>query len=128
MQKLSRAPSELPTQPRVKTPAGCARSAPVKVWALAGGLLLVFQFYVITSWLLGPNFKRVPSGPSVPPGWMKAFLIGWQIVPIPLMVVILYWFLVRPWRREGRPTTDGLLCLAFLFVSFQDPLINHFGH
>jgi hypothetical protein len=98
------------------------RIPPVKMWALAGGLILAFQAYVIINWVTGPYFRRVPQGPSQPPGWMRAELIGWQVLSIPAALGIIYWFLVRPWRRERRVGIDGLIAVAGVSLAFNDPI------
>lgn len=93
----------------------------VKLWAYAGAVILAFQIYVIVDWIAGPYFKRVPQGPSQPPGWMKAELIAWQVLSIPVALGLIYWFFVRPWRRERRVGIDGLIAVAAISLSFQDP-------
>jgi hypothetical protein len=40
--------------------------------------------------------------------------------------IFLWFFMIRPWRRNGRITTDGLFCLAFLSAYWQDPILNYF--
>jgi hypothetical protein len=94
----------------------------IKLWAYAGVLILAFQAYVIINWVTGPYFKRVPQGPSQPPDWMKAELIAWQVFSIPVALGLIYWFFVRPWRRERRVGVDGLIAVAAISLSFQDPL------
>lgn len=101
---------------------------PVKILAGIGGLLLTFEIWVIGRWVTGPRFERVNSGPDSPPHWMKVVLNTWQIAGLFVLAVLLYRFVVRPWRREGRIGTDGLFCLSFLFLSFQDPLSSYNGH
>ena len=59
---------------------------------------------------------------------MRIVLSAWQIVTIPVVAGFFGWFLVRPWRRERRIATDGLLCGAFLLMSWQDPLSSYFGN
>lgn len=98
---------------------------PVKAWALAGGILLVFQLWVWGQWITGPHFTPVPSGPSEPPTWMKTVLTVWTAVIVAGWPVAVYYFLVKPWRLERRITTDGMLLLAFTFLFFQDPLLNY---
>src|SRR5689334_2760858 len=44
---------------------------PVRIWAVIGGAILVFQLYVWIRWISGPYFERVPAGPSDPPTLMK---------------------------------------------------------
>ena len=51
-------------------------SSRVKIWAVAGGLLLALQIYVWIRWITGPYFERVPSGPSDPPMYMQVVLLG----------------------------------------------------
>jgi hypothetical protein len=52
----------------------------------------------------------------------------WEIISWPLLGACLYWFLVRPWRRERRIATDGLLCLVWLLLYFWEPLSNYLGN
>jgi hypothetical protein len=98
---------------------------PVVAWAWAGGILLVFQLYVWGRWITGPYFTPVPPGPSDPPTAMKIVLTVWTGVIVAGWPVAVYHFLVKPWRRERRITTDGMLLLAFTFLFFQDPLLNY---
>ena len=63
-------PESLHAQPR-------ASFNPVQAWALAGGAVLAVQLCVWAKWITGPNFVRVPPGPSDPPIWMKTILTIW---------------------------------------------------
>lgn len=103
-----------------KTPA-------IKIWAVVGALLLVLYVYVLTDWIAGPRFERVPVGPSDPPDWMKANLIFWQVVSIPIALYCLWRFVVKPWRRDRTLGIDGVLCLAFATLWVQDPFANYGG-
>jgi hypothetical protein len=100
---------------------------PVLWWASFGGLWLAFMAFVLTRWVAGPYFQRVPVGPSDPPMYMKVFLTALEVTMIPAMLGLLWWFLVRPWLRERRVTVDGALTLAYCTLFFQDPLSNYFG-
>ncbi|CAM2746138.1 spirocyclase AveC family protein [Skermania piniformis] len=99
----------------------------VKIWATVGGVILAFQLYVWIRWITGPNFERVPPGPTDPPTYMKAVLVTWTIVIIVGLPISLYYFIVRPWRRERRITLDGMLLVACGLLFFQDPLLNYFN-
>ena len=46
------------------------------------------------------------------------------IVGLPIAI---YYFIVRPWRRERRITLDGMLLVACGLMFFQDPLLNYFN-
>src|SRR5919109_930551 len=110
MEAASTLGSDATAQKRAQVPpVQAARAVPVKWWALAGSLWFAFMTYVMVKWVTGPYFKEVPSGPSEPPTWMKLELIAWQVVTIPIVLVIYYRLLIRPWRREREITTDGLL-------------------
>jgi hypothetical protein len=100
---------------------------PVLWWAGFGALWLTFMAIVLIRWVMGPYFEPVPVGPSDPPMYMKVFLMTLQVTMIPAMAGVLWWFVVRPWRRERKITVDGALTLAFCTLFFQDPLSNYFG-
>lgn len=101
---------------------------PVQVWATIGGLVLTFILFIWAKWIAGPYFTPVPAGPSLQPTWMTNLHFVWQIVFAGVALWFLYYFLLKPWRRDGRPSTDGLLCVAIFFLFFQDPLSSFTGH
>jgi hypothetical protein len=120
--------------PTVTEPLGGAASLgaqvqpkfrPVVLWASLGGAILAFQLYVWIRWVTGPNFERVPAGPTDPPTYMKAILVTWTAVIIVGFPVSIWYFIVRPWRRERRITLDGMLLVACGLLFFQDPLLNY---
>ena len=123
------------TTPRTGIPGGDAISVetarsvrPIHVFAALGAVFLLIEAYVLTRWVTGPYFKTVPSGPSVPPTWMKVVQNVVQLAG-PLAALAFIWFcLVRPWRRERRVTFDGLFCIASLTSAYQDPFSDWFGH
>jgi hypothetical protein len=100
---------------------------PVQVWAAVGGAVLAFQIYVWIRWVSGPYFERVPAGPTELPTLMKVALIGNNIALLILLPVSIWWFLIRPWRRERRITLDGMLMVSMGLMMFQDPLLNYFN-
>jgi hypothetical protein len=94
----------------------------VKLWAAGGVLTLAFMAYVVVNWVTGPYFKVVPTGPTPLPDWMKAEQTALQVILPAVALGCLYWFVARPWRRERRVGVDGIFAIAFLTLSFQDPL------
>lgn len=101
--------------------------SPIQAWAFFGSLILALQLYIWISWITGPYFVRVPPGPSDPPMFMKTILTIWTTVIMAGLPVGIYYFIVRPWRRERRITTDGMLLVACGLLFFQDPLLNYFN-
>src|SRR5258708_1209284 len=102
-------------------------SSPVKVWAFLGAAILPFQLYLWTEWITGPNFKRVPTGPIQPPEAMKIAIWSFLSLGFVLAAAAIWWFVIRPWRRERRLTLDGMLTISFALAYFQDPLFNYSG-
>lgn len=98
---------------------------PVKVWAGLGAVLVTFELYLLAKWVSGPYFETVPSGPSVPPAWMKVAINTAQVLMPLLMLLFFYVLLVRPWWRSRQLTSDGLMCVGLLVVSVYDPVSNY---
>jgi hypothetical protein len=118
-----------PGSPSAPSPAQRQRRLPpVAFWAVAGAAIFAFQLYIWTKWITGPNFVAVPVGPDQPPEWIKATVTTWQIIGWPLAGACVYWFMVRPWRRERRISTDVLLIPVWLLLYFQDPLSSYLGN
>lgn len=100
---------------------------PVNLLALIGAVIVAFEVFVLIRWVSGPNFKHVGKGPTKVPTWMHYELIAWQVVSLPAALGIIYWFVIRPWRRERRIGIDGLLVIAFSTLWWQDPISNYLG-
>jgi hypothetical protein len=113
-----------PAAVRYDTPV--VRKPQVKAWAVIGAAFLILQIYIYARWITGPYFKSVPSGPTEVPMFMQVMVWIWIPGGIVAMLGVLYWFVVRPWRRDGKPSTDGLLALGWISVLWQDPLVSYF--
>jgi len=123
---MSSVASEIPSARAVAT--GDRPITSVKWWAALGVAVLAFQVFVLLRWMTGPYFTRVDPGPTPVPEWMKAALTFWQIALPIAGTAALYWFVVRPWRRERYVPLEGLMAIAFLNLSFHDPLSAYVGH
>src|SRR5581483_1235875 len=69
--------------------------------------------------------RRTLPGPTPVPFRMKAAVVAMSIVGVVGLIGMLYQVVWRGYRREGRLTTDGLLCLAFASLFWQDPIVNY---
>src|SRR5262249_19644546 len=102
------------------------RTLPIRVWAGIGALILAFEGFVIIKWVSGAYFTSVHTGPTPIPDWMLISLRTMEVAFFALWMWCIWHFVVQPYRRDGRFSTDGLLCLAFFFFAwFQDPLANY---
>jgi hypothetical protein len=100
----------------------------VKWWALLGAVMVAFITFVMIRWVTGPYFKHVPQGPTQLPGWMHVELILWEALTIPIALGIMTWFVIRPLRRNGALSVDGVLVCGFALMWFQDPLSSGVNH
>jgi hypothetical protein len=100
----------------------------IKIWAGIGAATIAFFAYIIIAWVTGDYFKSVPQGPSDTPTWMHVELIAWQVVSIPAALGLIYWFVVRPWRRERTVGIDGLLLIGGATLWVQDPWSSAVNH
>jgi hypothetical protein len=119
---------ESPRTRRVESDAPVFRRVlAVKWWAGLGAAVIVAQVAVLIAWVCSKWFHHVSSGPTRVPEYMKIGMIAWQII-LPISgITLIYLFVVRPWRRERRLTTYGLLVFAFSTLWFQDPLSAYGG-
>lgn len=107
----------LPVEPR--------RPRLVLWWAAVGAVLLAFELYVLARWVTGPNFRATRPGPDPLSSGTQTFFTVIQIA-LPLLTLACLWaWVVRPWRREGRLTTDGMLALSCGMVFFWDMCMNY---
>jgi len=97
----------------------------IYAWAFIGGALLIFQLYVWIKWIAGPNFESVPNGPSEPPLFMQIWLVSHAALICIGLPISIYYFIIRPWRRDRRITLDGMLLVALGLTFFQDQFLNY---
>jgi hypothetical protein len=100
---------------------------PILAWALVGAMFLALQVYVYTKWITGPNFGETNTGPDAVPQYMKVLIT----VQLPLGFILLgafgWHFLIKPWRRDGRPSFDGLMVVGWMSMYWMDGLCNYYA-
>lgn len=104
---------------------GEAQSRAIYYWAAIGIFFVGLQLYVFWQWYASGDMHRIYPGVTPVPAWMS---IGYRINEIFWAITIpltLYYLVIRPWRQNGRPSFDGLLALAFIFVWWQDALFSY---
>jgi hypothetical protein len=90
--------------------------------------MLAYIGYILFRWITGPYFKAVDPGPTQVPEWQHYSLLAIQIGGTLGAIFCLWHFLVRPWRRDGKPTSEGLLVAAYATLYIQDPVANGGGY
>lgn len=109
-------------QSRTEADVDAKKIQPVVWWAGAGALILAGIAYIMIRWITGPYFKAVDPGPTQVTDWQHYALLVIQVGGTALAAWCLWHFLVRPWRRDGKPTSEGLLAVSYLTLYVQDPV------
>jgi hypothetical protein len=101
------------------------RGRPVRIWAMIGALVVAFDIYVYSSWIMSGQAHPTPVGPTPVPTFMRISAWTVQIVGLVGLIVFVYFFAVRPALRERRITLDGYLVIAWLSLYWIDPITNY---
>jgi hypothetical protein len=102
------------------------KASPVKWWAVVGAAVVGLILYDWIDWLASGDAHATPKGPSKMPGWMLTADRIQEGVVIGFFVAAIYFFIIKPWRREHRLTFDGMLIIAWTSMyMLQDPWENY---
>lgn len=110
--------SEAPVVESVKRPA-------IVWWATIGGVFLAFQLYLYGRWVGSGNATPTKIGPEPLPDYMNVANLVHYVLGGAALAFATWFLLIRPWRREGHITTDGLFYLAFVTCFWQDLAANY---
>lgn len=95
---------------------------PVVGWATLGaGFVLLFA-YLVVMWFASGDAKPTPAGDV--PTYTHIAARTWEALQVVLVPLFIYRVVVRPWRRDRNLTTDGVMCLAFFTLWWQDTVCN----
>jgi hypothetical protein len=97
----------------------------VLIFASLGALFLAVEVYALVAWFVSGNATPTPTGPTHFPAWQNVVLQTWQWGGLAALAIFVYFIVVRPWRRSGRITLDGLLVLCFAALSWIDCMANY---
>jgi hypothetical protein len=98
---------------------------PVVRWAWVGAAILVFIVYVLGRWILTGRAVPTDPGPDPLPHSEHLFIVWVQWIAMSLGAIVFSLIVIRPWIREGRMTTTGMLYVCWLTLFFQDPMMNY---
>ena len=95
---------------------------PVLGWAALGAVFVLLFAYLIFMWFWSGDAKPTPTG-DVPTYTLVATraVEVFQAIFVP---IFLYHVVVKPWRKTGVLTNDGVFCLAGGTVWWQDTFCN----
>ena len=101
------------------------RARPVLWWAALGAAFFAMQVGVWIRWATSERFTTTTVGRSEVPEWMRYCILFFQVSTSIALVYVVWRWIVRPIRREGRFSIEGMLCLSFLLMWWQDPFANY---
>ena len=104
-----------------------AKSKPVYLFALWGVLMVAVGLHAWGSWVGTAEFKPSPVGTDVLPThvyWTLRIIEG---LAISLAFVLVWKFMIKPWRREGHITWDGMFMISGFLLWWTDPIDNYFN-
>jgi hypothetical protein len=99
---------------------------PVKLWAGIGVVALVIQAVAYAGWFLSGEFVSTPTGDTPIPTQMIVAIRVWEVLAVIGSALMVWFVLVKPWRRDGRISLDGMFVLVMITVVWQDVLCNLF--
>jgi hypothetical protein len=104
-----------------------APPSPVKLWAGIGTIILSIFAWTLFQWITSPYFKPAPAGddPISPKTLMLVHIT--DIFCGVFSFGFLFWFIAKPWRKQGELTWDGMLALVFVTEWVLDPICNYFN-
>jgi hypothetical protein len=106
-------------------PIARRRIPPVVCWASVGVLSFAVFTLVWIAWFASGDASPTPRGATAVPLWMSVAIRVQEVTTVLALLAYLRTFVIRPWRRLGSPTSDGLIVLALLTLYWQDPLLNY---
>lgn len=104
-----------------------AESKPIYLFAGWGLISVLIGLYAMGSWIGSPDFKPSPMGPDPLPGRVFWTLRITEVVALACAVWLLWKFMIKPWRQQGRIGWDGMFMLAGFSLWWTDPIDNYFN-
>jgi len=102
-----------------------SRLRPVVWFAAAGFAYLAVAGFGWTRWLFSGNLTSTPNGPSEIPGYAAFAVRAWEVLSLLIAGMTVYHWGIKPWKRAGHITTDGILIVAYATLFFLDPTVNY---
>lgn len=100
-------------------------SRPILWWAGIGAFFVALPVCLWSAWIFTGNFERTGTGVDEVPTFMKVNALIQEGIGVVVFTFMMWWCVIRPWRRKGHLTWDASLFLAGCLLWWQDPLMNY---
>jgi hypothetical protein len=105
-----------------------ARRPGIVGWAGLGAAFVAVQLYLYGRWIGSGHATATKIGPEPLPHYMDVANVVHYLLGGLALALAVWYLLIRPWRRAGHITTDGLFLLAFVTCFWQDLAANYFRY
>lgn len=112
------------------TSTATGRGGAVGLWALFGGVWVVVAGQAIVRWMLSAD-QFVPApvlGPDAYPAWREAALRVLEAASVAVLLAFVWFCVIRPLRRDGRLSLDGMFVIGGVFGSVMDAWLNLYDY
>jgi hypothetical protein len=100
-------------------------TAATRFWIFNGACWFVFCITVWGLWITGPDFRPNHIGVDQASWGYVIFIRIMDVISILLAVAQVWYFIIRPKRRTGRLSFDGIFFLACWMLYMQEPWIDY---
>jgi Spirocyclase AveC-like len=102
------------------------RRGGVTVWAAVGLVWVVVCVQALVRWMLSDDLFAGASvlGPDVFPAWREVSLRMLEVISAAVLLGFVWFCVVKPWRRDGRLSLDGMFVIGGVFGSVADACLN----
>jgi hypothetical protein len=97
----------------------------VTFWSSVGLLLIAFEGYTLLTWVTGPHFVATNPGSDTISSTTLSYYFWLQVVITGLAAAGVWYWIVRPWIRNGQLTTDGMMAISCWSLVFYDCSMNY---
>lgn len=106
-------------------PPGGAGGA-VSAWAAFGVLWVIVAAQALVRWILSDQQSQPAPvlGPDVFPAWREVSLRVLEGVSVLVLAAFVWFCIVKPWRRTGRLSLEGMFVIGGVFGSVADACLN----
>lgn len=98
---------------------------PVVPIALLGVIVVVYNIWLYGSWITGPDFVTNTVGRDTAPMWVRNVIFYAQILSVLAFLVTQWFFVFRPWIKNGEFPYSGIFIFGVLTVGWQNNLVNY---
>lgn len=114
-------------RPSSKAAAG-RRITPTVFWAALGVAVLAVEIAALMGWVLAGEAERTPRGPMPIPAYMTLGIHAIEAACSLGLLAVFWVYVGRPLKANGKLSLDGVMCIAFVSMAWQDTFLNYSKH